>query len=281
VQERAAAALVVAIDTGIDFNKVFHEDDCDLPFTMKTIAVFALLALLFALAAASPFVDSADVEDFDLSLENDSDVTGDIVEMADYTEDDDGMIDMSDDLEANCKCFIGSQLLSNGRCSRCAIAYYNDVCGGKCKLCPDGKTTLWEATKSVEGCVCSRNSFWNSQSKKCDACPFGTYFTGSTSKPQATSASDCLPCPAGTEVLKNNQGCRECGQGTFSASQKSASCKPCPVGTIAPNVGSTECTVCPVGTISFNVFGKALGRKDMGTKCCPTFQYNANRHTCS
>ncbi len=244
-------------------------------FTMKTIAVFALLALLIALATASPFVDSDAVEDIDSPMENDSDV-----EMADDAEDDDGTFDLSDAVEAKCNCQTGTQPLGNGKCQRCAIAYYNDECDRRCKLCPDGKATLLEGSKSIQSCVCGRNTFWNSQSKKCDTCPFGTYFTGSTSKPQATSASDCLPCPAGTEVVKNNQGCRSCGKGMFSASPKTASCSPCPVGTIAANVASTACTTCPAGTVAFSIYAQVSGLKGMGTHCCPKAQYNAKNNTC-
>jgi hypothetical protein len=247
---------------------------------MKTVAAFALLALLLALATASP--DSEAFEDIDSPWENDSDD-----EMIDGAEDDDGTFDLSDAVdEAKCapkKCWPGSQLLGNGKCSRCAIAWYNPDCDGKCKLCPDGKTTSLEGTQSVESCFCGMNTFWNLQSKKCENCPSGTYFAYSSSKPEAKSASDCLPCPAGTAAVNSKQGggCRPCGQGLFSASPKTASCSPCPVGTIAANVGSTECTACPAGTISFNVFAaQALGRKDMGTSCCPRAQYDSKKNTC-
>jgi alpha-tubulin suppressor-like RCC1 family protein len=164
-------------------------------------------------------------------------------------------------------CAPGSYAESPGAatCTPCAAGSYAPASNAtRCALCPGGtygaelgasvaRNALDVACTPCPGGRHARSpgtTFTRSLSSPdaCDACPAGTYFSG-------TGALECVACPAGTSAPEpggQDAGtCVPCEAGTFCPYAGMATPLPCPSGTYRTSPGGAQCTPCPIGT--FNI----------------------------
>ncbi len=147
----------------------------------------------------------------------------------------------------------------------------------------------------MDGIICTpcRVGFYKNENMSvCAACPDGTYTN-------ATMATRCYECPAGTFASEGNQGsagCTPCPGGTYAAGPGNAvcdlcavgsysdpgsiACSPCQENTYTNHNGSAQCDICPRGMFSEinstsckNCSGKpSIAQYDLGEGCsysCP------------
>ncbi|KAL5246618.1 hypothetical protein ACHWQZ_G018733 [Mnemiopsis leidyi] len=150
-------------------------------------------------------------------------------------------------------------------CRQCSQGTYSS--GGttsSCSNCPTGKTVAAGSGTSQSDCYwipCGGAQYLD-QSRGCRTCGAGTYSLGGTTSSctkcpsgktvgagVGRTVSDCywIPCSA-AHYLDQQQGCRQCSQGTYSSGGTTSSCSNCPTGkTVAAGSGTSQsdCTWIP------------------------------------
>ncbi|XP_055055760.2 sushi, von Willebrand factor type A, EGF and pentraxin domain-containing protein 1 isoform X1 [Misgurnus anguillicaudatus] len=144
------------------------------------------------------------------------------------------------------QCPVGTYFsLEYAECESCWRGSYQDEEGQmECKSCPDGFSTPYLHSRSLEECKaqCQPGSSSLSGLETCESCQLGEYQPGFGSRA-------CLSCPPTTTTV--NRGAvdvNECGvpcsAGHFSRTGL-ASCYPCPRDYYQPEEGRSYCLSCP------------------------------------
>ena len=140
----------------------------------------------------------------------------------------------------------------------------NTIGSTECTPCPPGTVANRGATQCL---ACGPGLFYSEYDyvdernpSKCKPCPKNFYSSGAanlkceqcpegfTTESGATSASECVLCPAGTETYLGSKGCSGCGSGKFKPTAAPGRCMRCPPDMFAPRrTKNTRCRTCPVG----------------------------------
>lgn len=131
---------------------------------------------------------------------------------------------------------------------KCLAGYYGGS-GGKCFLCPVGKTSRAGA-------------------KACKPCPKGT-----VSKKTARNARACVPCPAGW--YSTGKSCAKCPAHTYNPRSGQMICKRCPMHLVSSE-GARSCKPCssakrygkPFGQAQFYIGHRYSGAPTYRTRQC-------------
>ena len=169
--------------------------------------------------------------------------------------------------------YYGTSPATTG-CTACSLNFYKAGAGNvqACTPCPEGGTTVAQASVSAANCTCPANTELASTDGgvdkceclagyggfggACTACGLGTYKTstgsgvcdscpagGTTVSTGSTNATQCF-CPANSELSSDGSEC-VCSAGYAG---QDGSCTPCPAGSYKEAAGdATSCTPCPNG----------------------------------
>ena len=157
---------------------------------------------------------------------------------------------------SNCEPGQSQPELARTSCIACLAGQYQSQAGASgCDLCLAGKsdTSASAASRTSETNVCStcKPGRFTSQPGKtsctkcptgkiqlkhgktmCTLCPAGRVMT--TGPSNASSLSDCMPCPAGKFKEEGADMCEACAKGQFQGEVGSDSCADCPAGKTTP-----------------------------------------------
>ncbi|XP_059150899.1 signal peptide, CUB and EGF-like domain-containing protein 1 isoform X2 [Physella acuta] len=148
---------------------------------------------------------------------------------------------------------------------------------------PENKTEVLclEGSQLINNtCIgCSFGTFYDSEKKKCQPCPRGTY-------QDKEAQTTCKECPnrkpgSGIEGATVKEQCDElCDPGTYSASGRKP-CLACGIGTYQPSYGRISCLPCGAEFRTKNTgstgFQDCLAR----VVCEAGYFYNTTTHSCS
>jgi len=135
-----------------------------------------------------------------------------------------------------------SSLAVVGAAAPCPFgSYKSDVGAGQCFLCPQGTSTIQEASMALSACMCQYGYYLQSRQGPCIPCPEDTFslqIVPVTSQPQAS----CTPCPANHSTLGATGATRcACALGFWP---KDGGCALCPAGFYCPPCTTADLT-CP------------------------------------
>ncbi|XP_056610750.1 sushi, von Willebrand factor type A, EGF and pentraxin domain-containing protein 1 isoform X1 [Triplophysa dalaica] len=144
------------------------------------------------------------------------------------------------------QCPVGTYFsLEYAECESCWRGSYQDEEGQmECKLCPDGFSSPYLHSRSLDECKaqCQPGSSSRSGLETCESCPLGEYQPGFGSQA-------CLSCPPTTTTvnrgaLDTNECGVPCSAGHFSRTGL-VPCYPCPRDYYQPDEGRSYCLSCP------------------------------------
>ena len=170
--------------------------------------------------------------------------------------------------------YFGTSPATTG-CTACSLNFYKAGAGNvqACTPCPEGGTTVAQASISAANCTCPANTELTSTAGgvdkceclagyggfggACTACGLGTYKTstgsgicdgcpagGTTVSTGSTNATQCF-CPANSELSSDGSECL-CSAGAYGAGGQ---CSLCQKGHYKSSLGNAVgCTPCPNGS---------------------------------
>jgi hypothetical protein len=176
-------------------------------------------------------------------------------------------------------CSIGTTSYGGAiNCTQCPAGTYGDnnggYAGGKCLLCPAGKTSIPGRSSDYQCTSCLPGTYsTNPGSATCSPCLVGQF--------SSTSASTtCTPCPPGQfTVVNGSSSCTPCSPGQFSFFASSSSCSNCIPGYYTPSSGYASCSPCPVGTYTSSNSSATCTKCIAGTYSLSQAQTNSS--TCA
>jgi len=156
-------------------------------------------------------------------------------------------------------CAIGSYSSFDGApfptsCTPCQSGKYNTASGeSSCIECATGKLSSADRT-FCKDCEAGEYNFNNTE---CVSCEYGKYApqaltdscltcTAGSNTNNASKATTCTACDAGTYSNASSVDCLSCSRGKYSPSG-SSKCLDCEAGFISPEVGASTCTSCSAG----------------------------------
>ncbi|KAJ8318330.1 LOW QUALITY PROTEIN: hypothetical protein KUTeg_003421 [Tegillarca granosa] len=159
-----------------------------------------------------------------------------------------------------CKAGEEVESASEKKCRKCARGKYKDNTGNSkfdmCTTCPEGNTTVGEASMSLSDCritYCSAGTFRNATTNQCEKCPFGQYTDKDLQEKCESCEKNYFTKKEGSD---NKTACEYyCDPGKQLKDAASKLCEPCPRGFYRDsNVESyfQPCQECPVGNTTIS-----------------------------
>ena len=149
----------------------------------------------------------------------------------------------------------------NNKVQACPYGSYKSQNGdGVCYVCPQGSSTIGEASDSMTACLCQYGYYLTSaavvgkqNAYYCAPCPVDTFLNTTVSittsaASQQQQRTKCIPCPKNMSTL-GTQGATSCACALGfvpSASTPDSSCHLCPAGYFCPPCTTADSMSCPI-----------------------------------
>ena len=139
----------------------------------------------------------------------------------------------------DCKCNVGYTGPDGGSCVACVAGKFKTSNGtAACAQCVAGKHSSALALGTDACADCGRDTYSNSDSTQCVACP-----ANAVSAALSSVDTDCK-CNVGY-TGPDGAACAACVVGTYKDVSGSAPCTLCPKGKYAAEIGVSGCSTCP------------------------------------